>query len=157
MKRAIRTRLFFSCQDSWPCPSRRCRRLPAQRLRWAIRSSRSRAVRLPPRWKLPFVSSTPALNVRHEVAFDAILGGPPFTTGVFVGDGKTTSTIALGANPDPAAPSFGTVFNPFITPNGDVVFDVNGSDFFRSDGKTIVPLARRRRSGARRRHVDRDV
>ncbi len=83
-----------------------------------------------------------ALNARHEVAFDAILGGPPFTTGVFVGDGKTTSTIALGANPDPAAPSFGTVFNPFITPNGDVVFNVNFSDFFRSDGKTIVPLVR---------------
>jgi hypothetical protein len=83
-----------------------------------------------------------ALNARHEVAFDAFIGGPPFTTGVFVGDGKTTSTIALGANPDPAAPSFGEVFNPFITPNGDVVFTGNDTDFFRSDGKTIVPLVR---------------
>src|SRR5215207_5655268 len=43
------------------------------------------------------------LNARHEVAFDAILAGPPFTTGIFVGDGQTTSTIALGANPDPEA------------------------------------------------------
>src|SRR6266540_303671 len=82
------------------------------------------------------------LNARHAVAFDAFVIGPHPTTGVFVGDGKTTSTIALGANPDPAAPSFGFVFNPFITPNGDVVFDVNGSDTYRSDGKTIVPLVR---------------
>src|SRR6266545_315968 len=65
------------------------------------------------------------LNARHAVAFDAFVIGPHPTTGVFVGDGKTTSTIALGANPDPAAPSFGFVFNPFITPNGDVVFDDN--------------------------------
>ena len=82
------------------------------------------------------------LNARHEVAFDAFVSGPPLTTGVFVGDGRTTSTIALGANPDPAAPSFGFVFNPFITPNGDVVFDANVSDIFMSDGKTIVPLVR---------------
>jgi len=82
------------------------------------------------------------LNARHAVAFDAFVIGPHPTTGVFVGDGKTTSTIALGANPDPAAPSFGFVFNPFITPNGDVVFDVNGSDTYRSDGKTIVLLVR---------------
>ena len=52
---------------------------------------------------------------RHEVAFDSFVGGPQFTIGVFVVDGKTTSTIALGANPDPTAPSFGFVFNPFIT------------------------------------------
>jgi hypothetical protein len=83
-----------------------------------------------------------ALNARHEVAFDAFIGGPPFTTGVFVGDGKTTSTIALGVNPDPAAPSFGSVFNPFITSNGDVVFDVNDGDIFTSHARTIVPLVR---------------
>ena len=91
---------------------------------------------------LPFSFFNVSLNERHEVAFDAFIGGPPFTTGVFVGDGKTTSTIALGANPDPAAPSFGEVSNPFITPNGDVVFTGNDTDFFRSDGKTIVPLVR---------------
>lgn len=82
------------------------------------------------------------LNARHEVAFDAFVGGPPFTTGVFVGDGRTTSTIALGANPDPAAPSFGAVFNPFITSNGDVVFQANSSDIFASHGTTIIPLVR---------------
>jgi len=91
---------------------------------------------------LPFSFFNVRLNERHEVAFDAFIGGPPFTTGVFVGDGKTTSTIALGVNPDPAAPSFGFVSNPFITPNGDVVFNGNDTDFFRSDGKTIVPLVR---------------
>src|SRR5262245_50933253 len=72
------------------------------------------------------------LNARHDVAFDAFLTGPPFTFGVFVGDGTRTSTIALGVNPDPAAPSFGFPFNPFITPNGDVVFQANFSDIFRS-------------------------
>jgi hypothetical protein len=80
------------------------------------------------------------LNARHEVAFDAIVSGPPsVTTGVFVGDGETTSTIALGINP--AGTSFGFVANPFITPNGDVVFD-NGGDIFMSSGRTIVSLAR---------------
>lgn len=82
------------------------------------------------------------LNARHEVAFDAVVGGPPFTSGVFVGNGRTTSTIALGANPDPAAPSFGEVQDPFVTPNGEVVFQANESDLFRSDGRTIVLLAR---------------
>lgn len=81
------------------------------------------------------------LNAQHEVAFDASVG-PPFTTGVFVGDGRTTTTVALGDNPDPAAPSFGAANNPFITSNGDVVFDANFSDTWRSDGKTFAPLVR---------------
>ena len=75
------------------------------------------------------------LNAQHEVAFDASVG-PAFTTGVFVGDGRTTTTVALGENPDPAVPSFGAANNPFITSNGDVVFDANFSDTWRSDGKT---------------------
>jgi hypothetical protein len=87
-----------------------------------------------------FLNAT--LSARHEVAFDAILSGPPPTTGVFVRDRNTTSTIALGVNPDPNAPSFGFVSDPFITSNGEVVFDVNFGDVFRSDGKTIVPLVR---------------
>jgi hypothetical protein len=91
---------------------------------------------------LPLSFVTVRLNARHEVAFDAVITGPPVTTGVFVGHGTTTSTIALGANPDPAAPSFGSVADPFITPNGDVVFTVNGSDVFTSNGRTIVPLVR---------------
>src|ERR1044071_1396198 len=48
------------------------------------------------------------LNARHDVVFDASVGA---TTGVFVGDGRTTSTIALGDN-------LGSVSNPFNTPNG---------------------------------------
>ncbi|HJY27778.1 MAG TPA: choice-of-anchor tandem repeat NxxGxxAF-containing protein [Pyrinomonadaceae bacterium] len=84
---------------------------------------------------LPGSFANVRLNASSQVTFDASVG-PPFTTGVFVGDGKTTSTVALGSNP-----SFGAVNNPFITPNGDVVFDVNFSNPFKSDGKTIVPLA----------------
>lgn len=89
----------------------------------------------------PFFLNT-TLNARHDVAFDALLIGPTVTTGVFMGDGKTTSVIALGTNPDPAAPSFGSVSNPFMTPNDVVVFDVNNTDILRSDGKTIVSLVR---------------
>ena len=91
---------------------------------------------------LLFSFTNVSLNARHEVGFDATVGAPSFTTGVFVNDGKTTSTVALGANPDPAATSFGSVFNPFITPNGDVLFDANGSDTYVSDGKTFVPVVR---------------
>jgi len=71
-----------------------------------------------------------ALNARQDVAFDASVG---VTTGVFVGDGKTTTTTALGD-------SFGFVSNPFITANGDVVFDANDSDTYRSNGKSIIHL-----------------
>ena len=90
---------------------------------------------------LPLFSNA-RMNARDEVAFDAVVGSPLFTSGVFAGNGSTTSTIALGANPDPAAPSFGDVRNPFITPNGDVVFQANSSDLLTSEGRTIVPLAR---------------
>jgi hypothetical protein len=61
------------------------------------------------------------LNARGQVAFDALLGGPS-TSGVFVADGRRTSTIALGGNPDPAAGNFAFVSAPFITAGGDVVF-----------------------------------
>ncbi|HEY0765543.1 MAG TPA: choice-of-anchor tandem repeat NxxGxxAF-containing protein [Pyrinomonadaceae bacterium] len=71
-----------------------------------------------------------SLNARHDVAFDASVG---VTTGVFVGDGKTTTTTALGD-------TFGFVSNPFITANGDVVFDANNTDTYRSDGKSVVHL-----------------
>src|SRR5689334_14849642 len=91
---------------------------------------------------LLFSFTNVSLNARHEVGFDATVGAPSFTTGVFVNDGKTTSTVALGANPDPAGPRFGSVFNPFITPNGNVFFDANGSDTYVSDGKTFVPVVR---------------
>ena len=64
---------------------------------------------------LPFSFINARLNTRHEVAFDAVVSGPPLTTSVFVGDGRTTSAIALGTSTDPAVPSFGAVFDPFIT------------------------------------------
>jgi hypothetical protein len=79
------------------------------------------------------------LNARPEVTFDAILSGPS-STGVFVGDGRTTTTIALGGNPDPTAGNFGFVINPFITPDGNVVFDANSSSIFKSNRRAIVPL-----------------
>lgn len=88
-----------------------------------------------------FAFTNVTFNARQAVAFDAVVGGPPPTTGVFVKAGNTTSVIALGVNPDPASPSFGFVSNPFITRNGEVVFDGN-SDVFRSEGTTIVPLVR---------------
>ena len=91
---------------------------------------------------LPFSFINARLNTRHEVAFDAVVSGPPLTTSVFVGDGRTTSAIALGTSPDPAVPSFGEVFNPFITANGNVVFQANFSDIFVADGRKIVALAR---------------
>jgi hypothetical protein len=90
----------------------------------------------------PFAFFNVALNARNAVAFDAVITGPPPTTGVFVRHGDATAAIAFGVNPDPAAPSFGTVFNPFITRDGEVVFDGNFGEIFRGDGKTIVPLAR---------------
>jgi hypothetical protein len=84
----------------------------------------------------------PILNARDQVVFDAGLTGPSIS-GVFVGDGTTTSTIALGGNPDPAAGNFGSVSNAFFfTPNGDVVFDVDFNDVFTSNGSTIAPLVR---------------
>jgi hypothetical protein len=91
---------------------------------------------------LPFSFVNARLNKRHEATFDAVVGGPFFATGIFVGNGKTTSTIALGPNPDPSAPGFDSVTNPFITRNGDIVFDANGADIFSSDGKSIVPIIR---------------
>ena len=80
---------------------------------------------------LPSSFSNARLNASHEVSFDAVVSGPSFATGIFVGDGKTTSAIAVG--PD-------SLTNPFITSNGALVFDVNGIDIFKSDGKSITPL-----------------
>jgi hypothetical protein len=90
---------------------------------------------------LPLFSNA-RVNAGREVVFDAVVGGPPATTGVFIGQGRTTSAIALGVNADPAAPSFGEVSSPFITTNGRVVFQANASDIFSSDGNTAVPLVR---------------
>jgi hypothetical protein len=82
--------------------------------------------------------NTLAVNARGQVSFDVRLGGPS-TTGVFVSDGTTTSTVALGGNPDPTAGNFNFVSAPFVTTRGDVIFDdVTGT--FRSDGRSILPL-----------------
>ncbi|MEN3330312.1 MAG: hypothetical protein V7638_5119 [Acidobacteriota bacterium] len=82
---------------------------------------------------LPSSFSNVRVNASHQVTFDAVLGGPSFATGIFVGDGKSTSAIAVG--PD-------SLTNPFITPNGEVVFDVNGVDISSGDGKSITSLLR---------------
>ena len=79
------------------------------------------------------------LNARNQIAFDASLGGPS-TSGVFVGDGPRTSTIALGGDPNPAAANFGFVSNSFITGHGNVVFDANFSDTFKHVGTVTVPV-----------------
>ena len=81
------------------------------------------------------------VNARSQIAFDASLGGPS-TSGVFVGDGRRTSTIALGGDPDPAAANFAFVGNPFFTADGDVVFDANFTDTFRHDRRVTIPLVR---------------
>ena len=81
------------------------------------------------------------VNARSQVTFNASLLGPS-TTGVFVVDGRTTSAIALGGNPDPAAGNFGFVSNPFITPQGRVVFDADVAGIFRSNGRMTIPLVR---------------
>jgi hypothetical protein len=79
-------------------------------------------------------------NARDDVAFDGAVSGPPMTTGVFVGNGLRTSAIALGINPDPMKPSFTDVFDAFITSDGEVVFQDNVNNIFRSDGRRIVPV-----------------
>lgn len=82
--------------------------------------------------------NTIALNARGEVAFDVLLSGPS-TSGVFVSNGATTSAIALGGNPDPAAGNFVFVSAPSLTTSGDVIF--NGTTgIFRGNGTTNISL-----------------
>ena len=81
------------------------------------------------------------VDARSQIAFDASLAGPS-TSGVFVGDGRRTSTIALGGDPDPTAANFAFVGNPFFTADGDVVFDANFTDTFRHDRRVTIPLVR---------------
>jgi len=82
--------------------------------------------------------NTIAVNARGQVAFDVLLSGPS-TSGVFVNNGRTTSAIALGGNPDPTAGNFVFVSAPFLTTSGDVIF--NGTTgIFRGNGTTIVPV-----------------
>lgn len=82
--------------------------------------------------------NTFALNERGQVAFDAFLGGPS-TSGVFVSDRTTTSAIALGGNPDPAAGNFSFLTAPSITSRGDVIFYTDTA-ILRGDVRTTVPL-----------------
>ena len=81
-------------------------------------------------------------NARQAVAFDAFLTGPPVTSAAFVRDGRTTSAVAFGVNPNPAGPSFGSVSDPFVTANGSVLFTAGAADIFRGDGKTIAPVVK---------------
>jgi len=85
-----------------------------------------------------FGFDTVAMNSRGQVAFNAILAGPS-TSGVFVNHGTTTSAIALGGNPDPAAGNFSFVTIPTVTTPGDVIFNTDTA-IFRSHGRRTVPL-----------------
>jgi hypothetical protein len=82
--------------------------------------------------------NTLALNARGQVAFDARLAGPS-TSGVFVSDQISTSAIALGGNPEPTAGNFNFVSTPFITTDGNVIFNTD-TGIFRDDGKRAVAL-----------------
>src|SRR4051794_41360509 len=48
---------------------------------------------------LPLFSNA-RLNARGEIAFDAVVDGPPFTSGVFVSSGGGTSPQTPGGNPN---------------------------------------------------------
>jgi len=82
--------------------------------------------------------NTLAVNARGQVTFDARLGGPS-ATGVFVSDGNSTSAIALGGNPDPAAGNFNFVSTPFLTTSGDVIFNTD-TGIFRANGRSTLAL-----------------
>jgi hypothetical protein len=82
--------------------------------------------------------SNRVFNVRGQVAFDALLSGPS-GSGVFISHDKTTSTIALGGDPNPAAGNFDFVSGPSLTTNGDVIFNTSNG-IFRNDGKRIVSI-----------------
>lgn len=84
-----------------------------------------------------FLSSI-GVNAPGQVAFDAILQGTS-TTGIFVGDGKTTSAIALGGNPDPTSGDFGFVFSPTIGAGGEVLFFAD-TGIFRGNGTRVSPI-----------------
>jgi hypothetical protein len=79
------------------------------------------------------------MNARGQVAFDAQIHGAASTLGIFVGDGKTTSAIALAGNPDPASGDFGSVGSPTIAAGGEVVFAAD-TGIFRGKGETISPM-----------------
>ena len=86
---------------------------------------------------LYFLFSTLGLNARGEVAFDAFLQGTS-PSGIFVGDGRTTSAIARG--PDPTSGIFGFVQSPAIGAGGEVVFVAENTGIFRGDGIRISPI-----------------
>ena len=85
-----------------------------------------------------FLFSTLGMNARGEVAFDAFLQGTSRPSGIFVGDGRTTSAIARG--PDPTSGIFGFVQSPAIGAGGEVVFVAENTGIFRGDGIRISPL-----------------
>jgi hypothetical protein len=91
-----------------------------------------------PEGGLYFIFSTLGMNARGEVAFVAFLLGTSRPSGIFVGDGRTTSAIARG--PDPTSGIFGFVRSPAIGAGGEVVFVVENTGIFRGDGNRISPL-----------------
>ncbi|MFT3867908.1 MAG: hypothetical protein QM715_05360 [Nibricoccus sp.] len=61
-----------------------------------------------------------AFAARDEVAFAAFLRGPS-NSGVFLGDGATTSVVALGGNPDPAAGNLGFFISTLFPAEREIV------------------------------------
>ena len=91
-----------------------------------------------------FFFSQVALTANHRVAFTAFLSGLS-NSGVFLGDGETTSVVALGGNPDSGAGNLGlAITNLFLADREMIIvtapFDPNkGTAVFRArEGKTSL-------------------
>jgi hypothetical protein len=80
------------------------------------------------------------LNERGTAAFDSVVFGATPAFGVFAGDGKRTSTVAMGTSLDGSDPKSGMASNPFIINDGDVVFNGGPLQIFKSDGRRFIPL-----------------
>lgn len=80
--------------------------------------------------------STVSMNERDQIAFDANLVGTS-SSGIFLADRSTTSTVALAGNT--GTDNFGFVVAPSITPRGDVFFSAD-TGIFRSSGKKVIPV-----------------
>lgn len=61
-----------------------------------------------------------AFAAKDEVAFAAFLRGLS-NSGVFLGDGATTSVVALGGNPDPAAGNLGFFVSNFFVADHEII------------------------------------
>lgn len=82
--------------------------------------------------------NTVSINQRGQIAFDVSLTGTS-NSGIFVADGSTISTVALGRTAADPPDNFGFVGAPSITSGGEVFFSAD-TGLFRSKNKKIVPV-----------------